>query len=212
MEPREQERIVIAELHLAGNDAKAIIKYTNYPRATIYEVVKRLQPGRGIGHVPIGSHRAKKPTPMFLAGLKRSIKANPRCPYPDPYHWHTRPGDPRTVRLFSDESIFTVDGAYNPKNDRWLATIMAFGLASSDRKVMPTQVFPPNFWLNTAEYVELLEKVVMPLLATSYPPHTKFMWIHDSVPCHISNISMEYLNRRVGQQGRVAFQQPRSFL
>ena len=30
--------------------------------------------------------------------------------------------NPGIIKLFSDESIFTVDGAYNPQNDRWISS------------------------------------------------------------------------------------------
>ena len=52
---------------------------------------------------------------------------------------------------------------------------MVFGLISSDEKAMPAYIFPPNFRLNTEGYVELLERVVMPWLASTYPPDMKFM-------------------------------------
>ena len=61
----------------ARNDAKAIIKITKYCRGTVYNVVKRLKTVQDIGHTPCGPHRDKKQTPTFLAGLKRSIEANP---------------------------------------------------------------------------------------------------------------------------------------
>ena len=66
--------------------------------------------------------------------------------------------NPGIIRLFSDESNFTVDGAFNPQNDLWLAgdrssippvmktkfpaKIIVFGLIRSDGKVMPAHIFP----------------------------------------------------------------------
>ncbi len=257
MKPQEQRCKVIAELYLAGNDAKAIIKATNYCHATVYNVLKKLKAGQGIAHTPCGPHKAKKRTPMFLAGLKRSIKANPavsmvahakrrsvsrrtmgraikedlglstyvrgRC------HLLTEKmktvrlergkklrqickNNPRTIRLFSDESIFTVDGVYNPKNDRWIAEerasvppvmrtkypikIMIFSVISSDGKAMLAHIFPPKFRLTTAGYLDLLETVVLPWLASTYPPGTKFLWIQDSAPAHVSKASMNFLNSK----------------
>eukprot|EP00095_Tigriopus_kingsejongensis_P010904 maker-scaffold348_size200312-snap-gene-0.28 protein:Tk10904 transcript:maker-scaffold348_size200312-snap-gene-0.28-mRNA-1 annotation:"glycoprotein-n-acetylgalactosamine 3-beta-galactosyltransferase 1-like isoform x3" len=163
---QELRRKVIADLHAAGNDAATIVKVTNYPKRTVYDVVKRLKDGRGIEHKPCGPHKAKKRTKTFLAGLKRSIKANPAVSIRahaarrglsrktmakaikedlgltsyvrGRRHLLTEKmkavrlersrklrrickSNPGVVRLFSDESIFTVDGAYNPQNDRWLS-------------------------------------------------------------------------------------------
>eukprot|EP00095_Tigriopus_kingsejongensis_P010263 maker-scaffold178_size283195-snap-gene-1.33 protein:Tk10263 transcript:maker-scaffold178_size283195-snap-gene-1.33-mRNA-1 annotation:"na+ pi-cotransporter family protein" len=47
MKTQEAKRKVIAELHPAGNDAKAIIKATKYSKATVYCVIKRLKAGKG---------------------------------------------------------------------------------------------------------------------------------------------------------------------
>jgi hypothetical protein len=120
--------------------------------------------------------------------------------------------NPRTIKLFSDESNFTVDGAYNPQNDRWLsvdrsgvppvmktkfpAKIMVFGLVTSDGKVMPAHIFPGGLKVNTDVYVDLLKKVVWPWLASTYPPGTKFMWIQDSAPCHVSKKAIDFLTSK----------------
>ncbi len=106
------------------------------------------------------------------------------------------------VRLFSDESNFTVDGAFNSQNNCWLAQtksnvppvmktkhpskIVVFRLATSNSKIMPAHIFPDGLKVNTKVYVDLLEKVVLPWLAKTYPLGTKFMWIQDSAPAHIS--------------------------
>ncbi len=68
---------MIAELHSAGHDVKAIIKATKYPKLTVYDIVKWLKGGKGIGHSCCSPHKAKKRTPRFIAGLNKSIKANP---------------------------------------------------------------------------------------------------------------------------------------
>jgi hypothetical protein len=77
MKAQEVKRKVIAELHSAGNDAAAIIRVTKYPRSTVYDVIKRLNAGKGIGHSSCGPSKNKKRTGRFLFGLKRSIMANP---------------------------------------------------------------------------------------------------------------------------------------
>ena len=118
--------------------------------------------------------------------------------------------NPGIIKLFSDESIFTVDDAYNPQNDRWISStrkgislmmktkkpskILIFGLITSNGKVMPAHIFPHKVTVNTSIYLELLDKKVMPWLAASYPPNTKFMWIQDSAPAHVYKKSMNFLN------------------
>ncbi len=44
--------------------------------------------------------------------------------------------------------------------------------SSSDGKVIPAQISPPKFRLATTGYMDLLEKVVLPWLASVYPPDT----------------------------------------
>lgn len=257
MKAQEQKRKVIQELHLAGNTAKDIITATKYPSKTVYRVVKRLKAGEGIEHKSCGPSKKKKRTPTFLAGLKRSIVANPalsmgvlasrrsvskrtvrRAVKEDlqlksyvkgKRHLLTTKmkatrlerarilrqkckANPGVVRLFSDESIFTVDGAYNPQNDRWLAgdrasvppvmrtkkpaKIMVFGLVTSDGKVMPAHIFPSDVRVNTDVYVGLLDEVVLPWLAAQYPPDQKFMWIQDSAPAHVSKKAINFLSNK----------------
>jgi transposase len=255
MTSQEQKRKVISELLDAGNSTMEIIRVTKYPVSTVYRVVKRLQSGIGVNHTPCGPHKAKKRTPTFLAGLKRSIMAHPdlsisrlatirgvgrstvqRAVKNDlglssyvrgRRHLLTEAMKvkrleraqklkrickvkTRAIRLFSDESIFTVDACYNPQNNRWLAKdkgdvppvmktkhpakVMVFGLIASDGQVMPAHIFPPKTRLNAVGYLKLLEKVVMPWINRTYPPGTKFMWIQDSAPPHIGKKVMEYLN------------------
>ena len=81
-------RNVIAELYSAGNCATEIIKATGRVKSTVYRVVSCLKAGKGVERKPHDSRSdiKRKPydsrsdikrTPRFLAGLKRSIKANP---------------------------------------------------------------------------------------------------------------------------------------
>ncbi len=257
MKPQEQKRKVILELHSAGNSAKEIIASTKYPSKTVYRVVNKLKAGEGIEHKLCGPSKRKKRTKRFVAGLRKSIEANPALSMTvlasrrsvsrmtvsraikdnlelksfirGRRHLLTDKmkttreerakllrrvckANPGVIRLFSDESIFTVDGAYNPQNDRWLAPdrssvppvmrtknpakIMIFGLITSDGKVMPPHIFPSGLRVNTDVYVKLLEEVVFPWLALQYPPDQKFMWIQDSAPAHVSKKSMTVLNSK----------------
>ncbi|TRY74574.1 hypothetical protein TCAL_15672 [Tigriopus californicus] len=162
-----------------------------------------LNGGKGIGRNPCGPHRAKKRTPTFLAGLNRSIQANPvvwmtvyegrsslsrrtvaRTVEEDlklksyirrRSHLLTKTMketrikrgkklhrlcnvNPGIIKLFSDESNSIVD----PQNERWISgdksnvppalktkfpsKIMAFGLVTSDGKVMDSRSTPMSMW------------------------------------------------------------------
>ena len=69
-------RNVIAELYSAGKCARKIIKATGHAKSTVYRIVSCLKAGKGVERKPHDSRSDIKRTPRFLAGLKRSIKAN----------------------------------------------------------------------------------------------------------------------------------------
>lgn len=76
----ERQRQTIADLFRAGQTPKAIFKVTGFPRSTVYRTVAKLEAG---GDASRAIHRRRndvKRTSRFLAGLKRSILANPRIP------------------------------------------------------------------------------------------------------------------------------------
>lgn len=73
----EQKRQTIVELARAGRSAKEIIEATNYPKATVYRVLKVfLESGR----VMRSKHKPRRDrirTATFVANLKKSIHRNP---------------------------------------------------------------------------------------------------------------------------------------
>ena len=77
----EQTRIsAICELRRAGHTPLKIIKLLKYPRQTVYDVCKRFDE---MGKEQRSAHNSRRDRilkPTFLAGLKRSIKANPAVP------------------------------------------------------------------------------------------------------------------------------------
>jgi len=84
------------------------------------------------------------------------------------------------------------------------ANIMVFSLITNNGKVLPTHILPTGTRVTTAAYVDLLEKVVVPWLASRYPPDTKLMCIQDSaVKKNIATFS----NGR-GRQGLLHLRQP----
>ncbi len=73
-------RDAIIELYHAGHNPKDIIKLLKYPKSTVYDVIKRFN---GKGDYKRKNHKPRSDkirTPTFLAGLKKSIRANPGMP------------------------------------------------------------------------------------------------------------------------------------
>ncbi|QQP55079.1 Transposable element tcb1 transposase, partial [Caligus rogercresseyi] len=73
-------RDTVIELLCAGHRPAAIIKLLKYPRRTVYDITKKLEESG------MSKRKEHKPridwicTLTFVAGLKRSIKANPGTP------------------------------------------------------------------------------------------------------------------------------------
>lgn len=115
--------------------------------------------------------------------------------------------------LFSDEKIFTVDGYSNRRNDRWIgddpaktseaaryasttkhpASVMVFGLVSSDGKKMPPVFVPSGVRINTEVYIDILAQKVKPWIEANYPDGT-YVFQQDGAPCHTSRKTQEWLD------------------
>ena len=75
----KREDLQYANCAARGTPLK-IIKLLKYPRQTVYDVCKRFDE---IGKEQRSAHNSRRDRilkPTFLAGLKRSIKANPAVP------------------------------------------------------------------------------------------------------------------------------------
>jgi len=104
-----------------------------------------------------------------------------------------------TVKVFSDEKIFTVDAVVNRRNDRFLAKsieevvgtfhtkhpaqIMVLGVVASDGKKMPPYFFQPGEKVGADAYYKVLRYHVLPWLKTHYPAGN-YVWTQDGAPCH----------------------------
>ncbi|QQP38395.1 Transposable element tcb1 transposase [Caligus rogercresseyi] len=76
----QTRRDTVIELLCAGYRRAAIIKLLKYPWRTFYEITKKWEES---GMSKRKEHKPRSDricTPTFVAGLKRSIKANPRTP------------------------------------------------------------------------------------------------------------------------------------
>ena len=104
-----------------------------------------------------------------------------------------------TVKVFSDEKIFTVDAVVNRRNNRYLAgsiaevkgsfqtkhpaQVMVLGVVASDGKKMPPYFFKPGERVGADVYYKVLRYNVLPWLKTNYPKG-KYVWTQDGAPCH----------------------------
>jgi len=107
-----------------------------------------------------------------------------------------------TVKIFSDEKIFTVDQVYNRRNDRWIAEttqevkgvfrtkhpaqVMVLGVLGSDGNKMPPYFFKPNQKIGADVYYKVLRYTVLPWLKATYPDNN-YVWQQDGAPAHTSN-------------------------
>ncbi len=73
-------RATILALSRAGHKPMALKRFTGYPRSTIYDVVACQKQGKDASRSPRVPGTLNKWTTRFLAGLKRSVEANPRLP------------------------------------------------------------------------------------------------------------------------------------
>jgi transposase-like protein len=116
--------------------------------------------------------------------------------------------DPETVKIFSDKKIFTVDQAYNRRNDRVIveqgtpampvnrtkhpASVMVLGIVASDGKKPPPIFVPAGVKVNTDAYLDLLATHVLPWLKKTYPKGN-YVFQQDGAPAHTANKTQKWL-------------------
>ena len=88
------------------------------------------------------------------------------------------PKKPNMLWFFSDEKNFCQDQVQNSQNHRWIATnnrdvpkvmktkfpatVMVFGVVSSESHIMPPHIFKVSLKVNTKVYLDVLKSVVIP--------------------------------------------------
>ena len=118
------------------------------------------------------------------------------------------PKDPDMLWFFSDEKNFCQDQMHNRQNHCWVAmcpkdvprvmktkfpaTVMVFGVVSSEGDVMPPHIFETGLRVNTDVYLEVMEQTVLPWIKT-VTGDRPWVWQQDSAPCHVSNRSIRWL-------------------
>jgi hypothetical protein len=124
--------------------------------------------------------------------------------------------NPGIVIIFSDEKLFYVDAAHNPRNDKYLSSetvecisenvkftkksknpahVMVLGLVGSDGQVCPPILIPQGIKVNTQAYLELLQKKALPWLKAKYP-EGNYCFQQDGAPAHTALKTQEYLQNR----------------
>ena len=117
-----------------------------------------------------------------------------------------------TVKIFSDKKVFTVDQAYNRRNDQQIvsigsrgepvsrtkhpASVMFLGIVTSDGKKGPPIFIPDGVKVNTDVYIDILATQVLPWLRKAYPKGN-YIFQQDSAPAHASKRTQEWLRLNV---------------
>ena len=76
---------------------------------------------------------------------------------------------------------------------KFLATIMVFGVVSSEGDVMPPHFFAEGLRLDTNGYIRVLSEVVRPWIDQAAAGRP-FVWQQDSAPCHTSRKTQAWLS------------------
>ena len=228
-----------------------ISKLLKYPRQTVYDGCRRVDES---GQDQRATHKARSDRilkPRFLAGLKRSVKANPAVPFSTLarkravsvmtiqrgmkklgltsyaqgkrhlltdrmkevrlnrcrklLNWMKSNGS--VMKFFSDEKIFTVDRAFNRRNDRWIASsinevhptmttkmparVMALCVTSSEGDVL-THFFADREKVNAAVYCKVLEDKIIPWMKDT-AVGKEFVFQQDSAPAHTAKKTVDLL-------------------
>lgn len=103
---------------------------------------------------------------------------------------------------------FCQDQVFNRQNNRWIAmtsrdvpkimktkfpaTVMVFGVISSEGDVMPPHIFETGLRVNTDIYLDVLSSVVFPWIQ-QVAGNRPWVWQQDSAPCHVSARSLAWL-------------------
>ncbi len=118
------------------------------------------------------------------------------------------------IILFSDEKVFYVDSVSNSRLDRYLsseksedvdenirfkfqtkhpASVMVFGLISSDGKKMAPHFFPVGTRIDSEEFIKVLKSKVKPWIKNTYGLEANYVLMQDGAPCHTSKKTQKWL-------------------
>ncbi len=104
---------------------------------------------------------------------------------------------------YIEQLMFPTDPSYDSQNHRWIATnnrdvprlmktkfpatVMVFGVISSEGHIMPRHIFEVGLKINTKVYLDVLKSVVIPW-CNQVTGDRPWMWQQDSAPAHIKKL------------------------
>ena len=77
---------------------------------------------------------------------------------------------------------------------KFLATVMVFGVVSSEGYIMPPHIFEVGLKVNTKEYLDVLKSVVIPW-CNQVAGGRPWVWQQDSAPAHKSKETQAWLQK-----------------
>ena len=77
---------------------------------------------------------------------------------------------------------------------KFLATVMVFGVVSSEGYIMPPHIFEVGLKVNTKVYLDVLNSVVIPW-CNQVAGGRHWLWHHDSAPAHKSKETKAWLQK-----------------
>ena len=117
----------------------------------------------------------------------------------------------RDRRCAAVQHMFSTDPSYDSQNHRWIATnnrdvprvmkikipatIMVFGVVSSEGHIMPPHIFEVGLEVNTKVYVDVLKSVVIPW-GNQVAGGRPWVWQQDSAPAHKSIETQAWLQKK----------------
>ena len=118
------------------------------------------------------------------------------------------------IFLFTDEKLFTVDSTHNRRNDRFIsigtfseapaatkfhfktkhpASVMVFGLVSSDGKKMPLVFVDQGVKITADVYIDILQKHVKPWIDKNYSQEDNVIFQQNRAPAHTAKKTQDWL-------------------
>ena len=116
----------------------------------------------------------------------------------------------RDRRCVAVQPLLSTDSSYDSQNHRWIATnirdvprvmktkfpatVMVFGVVSSEGHIMPPHIFEVGLKVNTKVYLNVLKSVVIPW-CNQVTGGRPWVWQQDSVPAHKSKETQAWLQK-----------------
>ena len=211
----QSKRSAICKLRRTGHSPAHIAKSLQYPRQTVYNVCKRFESS---GHVQRSPHKSRSDkilTSRFLAGFKRSSKANPITSFSTlakkkavsetcihrgikqlglkPYAQGkrrlltTKMKEVRLVRCFFSSAVQPAMTTKHP------VSVMSICIVSSEGDVF-TRFFAPKEKLNAEVYSRVLEDKILPWMNDT-ATGKNYVFQQDSAPAHTAKQTIKLLKR-----------------